>query len=98
MALVPLVSTDLATDLVHELRLRRWARENYVPVKFRDQTWHADVLDEMHRKDQELNAVDEYGEVARRIVALAPEHGPALRGPHHDIIRSHILARVPFVE
>ena len=98
MAPAPLVSTALATDLVQELRLRRWARENYVPVELRDPTWHADVLDEMQRKDQELHGVDQYGEVAGRIVPLAPEHAPTLHGPHHGSIRSHVLARVPFVE
>ena len=98
MAPAPLVSNDLAPDLVQEFRLRRWARENYVPVEFRDQTWHADVLDAMRRKDQELHVIDEFGQVARRIVPLVPEHSPTLHGPHHDMIRSHVLARVPFVE
>ena len=97
MAPAPLVSTDLAPDLVQELRLRRWARENYVLVELRDQTWHADVLDEMRRKDQELHVIDEFGQVARRIVPLAPEHGTTLHGPHHDMIRANVLARVPFV-
>ena len=98
MAPAPLFSTDLAPDLVQELRLRRWARENYVPVELRDKTWHADVLDEMRRKDQESHVIDEYGQIARRVVPLAPEPGPTLGGPHHDMIRSHVLARVPFVE
>jgi hypothetical protein len=45
------VSTDL--DLIEELRLRRWARENYVPRSQRENSWHPVVHDEMHRKDQE---------------------------------------------
>ena len=34
-------------------RLRRWARENYVPASQRDMQWHPIVLDEMRRKDAE---------------------------------------------
>ena len=74
-------ATDLGTDLVQELRLRRWARENYVPVDLRDQTWHADVLDEMCRRDQELSAAHAYGGVARRIVPLVSEQGPVVPTP-----------------
>ncbi len=40
-------------DFIEELRLRRWARENYVPQGQRERSWHHVVLDEMHRKDQE---------------------------------------------
>lgn len=40
-------------DLVDELRLRRWARENYMPVELRDDEWHPVVLDEMSRRDAE---------------------------------------------
>lgn len=98
MAYSSIDSDNRGTDLVQELRLRRWARENYVPVELRDQSWHAHVLDEMHRKDLELNAAAEYGGVAQRIVPLVSEHGPALRGPHRDIVRANVLARVPFVE
>ena len=41
-------------DLIKELRLRRWARSNYVPTEQRNYTWNPVVLDEMLRKDQEL--------------------------------------------
>lgn len=43
----------LDVDLIEELRLRRWARENYVPVAERDATWHPIILEEMSRKDVE---------------------------------------------
>jgi hypothetical protein len=36
------------------LRLRRWARQNYVPPEQRDSSWHPVVLDEMDRKDLEV--------------------------------------------
>ena len=34
-------------------KLRRWARENYVPQTQRNGTWHPVVHDEMTRKDSE---------------------------------------------
>lgn len=43
-------------DLIEELRLRRWAREHYVPREQRQRTWHPVVHDEMGKKDRE--AVD----------------------------------------
>jgi hypothetical protein len=43
-------------DLIEELRLRRWARENYVPRSRRERSWHPVVLDEMDRKDRERRA------------------------------------------
>ena len=98
MAQAPFNSPDMAIDLVQELRLRRWARENYVAVEFRDPSWHAHVLDEMCRRDDELELVDVYGGVAQRIVPLVSELLPALRGPHHDRVHMPVLARIPFVE
>ncbi len=40
-------------DFIEELRLRRWARENYVPEDERSEEWHPVVLEEMKRKDRE---------------------------------------------
>ena len=45
------VTADL--DLIEELRLRRWARENYVPRGQRQKTWHPIVHEEMRKKDVE---------------------------------------------
>ena len=42
-------------DFIEELRLRRWARENYVPADERDTTWHPIILEEMTRKDRETS-------------------------------------------
>jgi hypothetical protein len=44
-------------DFIEELRLRRWARENFVPAEARDAAWHPVVLEEMARKDREIPAV-----------------------------------------
>lgn len=43
------VTTDI--DFIEELRLRRWARENYVTAERRESAWHPVVLDEMKSKD-----------------------------------------------
>ena len=40
-------------DFIEELRLRRWARENYVPPDRRERNWHPVVHDEMRKKDGE---------------------------------------------
>lgn len=49
-----MMSTGLADlDLIEELKLRRWARENYSPRGQRDPGLHPVILDEMDRKDRE---------------------------------------------
>lgn len=40
-------------DLIDELRLRRWARENYVAKEQRQLSWHPVVLEEMNRKEKD---------------------------------------------
>ncbi len=40
-------------DFIEELRLRRWARENYVPPNLRQVSWHPVVHEEMEKKDSE---------------------------------------------
>jgi hypothetical protein len=49
------VATDV--DFIEELRLRRWAREHYVPSAERKLSWHPVVLDEMARKDGDMQVV-----------------------------------------
>jgi hypothetical protein len=41
-------------DFIEELRLRRWARENYVSAESRQPGWHPVVLDEMNNKDRDV--------------------------------------------
>jgi hypothetical protein len=50
-----MVSSGVEIDFIEELRLRRWARENYVPPSQRELSWHSVVLDEMARKDTEVS-------------------------------------------
>jgi len=45
-------------DLIEELHMRRWARENYVPRHQRQKSWHRIVLDEMEKKDLEALEAD----------------------------------------
>ncbi len=47
-------SVETELDFIEELRLRRWARENYVPAEHRQSGWHPVTIDEMLRKDREL--------------------------------------------
>jgi hypothetical protein len=45
-------------DFIEELRLRRWARENYVSRNEREMSWHPVILDEMNRKERESAEVE----------------------------------------
>lgn len=46
----------LELDFIEELRLRRWARENYVPPSRREDNWHPVVHEEMAKKDRETGS------------------------------------------
>jgi hypothetical protein len=48
-------------DFIEELRLRRWAREHYVPESKRQPSWHPIVHEEMSKKDLESGE----GDIAR---------------------------------
>ncbi len=50
------VSAEL--DFIEELRLRRWARENYVPRGQRKHSWHPVVQEEMDKKDLDVGVAD----------------------------------------
>lgn len=52
-------TTVMEFDFIEEIRLRRWARENYVPANERDESWHPVVLEEMHAKDREQGNCDD---------------------------------------
>jgi hypothetical protein len=55
MVLEPPVEGGTNVDAIEEIRLRTWARKNYAPAHKRDETLHPIILDEMKRKDEELN-------------------------------------------
>jgi len=52
-------STVMELDFIEEIRLRCWARENYVVADDRDDNWHPIVLEEMRKKDLEAARDDE---------------------------------------
>ena len=54
--MVSSVSAEL--DFIEELRMRRWARENYVPRGRRKTSWHPVVHEEMEKKEIEAGAED----------------------------------------
>lgn len=82
-------------DVVDELRLRRWARENFVPAEERDATWHAVVLNEMSRKDAELHEAADSDAAGRAYVPLHPGGFLTLHGPHIETSKSATLFKVP---
>lgn len=51
---MPTSSPTETLELTVELRLRRWARQNYVVPSSRLATWHPLILDEMKQRDAEL--------------------------------------------
>ena len=46
-------STATDVDFVEELRLRTWARQNFVSSEDRDMDWHPVILEEMRNIDEE---------------------------------------------
>lgn len=46
---------EVVTDPIEEMRLRTWARQNYMPRELRDHSWHPIILEEMQNKDRELS-------------------------------------------
>ena len=44
---------EMDLDFIEELKLRRWARENYVSPEERSQKWHPIIHEEMEKKDDE---------------------------------------------
>ncbi|NQV23236.1 MAG: hypothetical protein HQ518_02615 [Rhodopirellula sp.] len=77
-------------DLVAELRLRQWARRNYVPAaQRRDSDWHAVVVNEMRRIDQDNRLAETTQAIitSSGVVSLEPSHHDAVRidEPHAEI-------------
>lgn len=94
-------STTPSDDIVNEFRLRRWARENYVPLEDRDPTWHAIVLDEMaHRDAERAELAATHSTSSAGYVPLAPIELNRLHGPHEAVrepnfLQTHNRSSVP---
>jgi hypothetical protein len=94
-----LPGTDL--DVVEELRIRSWARENYVPAAERDPRWHPILLDEMQQRDREAEGQLSPSNRAFSVVPLAPDelwrHHPPheLMAPHYSLgANPRVLLRI----
>lgn len=73
------LSGEIGIDLIRELRLRQWARAHFVPSSQRAATWHPIVLDEMSRRDDELQQSSRMPIAGRSsYVPLAPTSKDAL--------------------
>ena len=75
-------------DIVEELRLRRWARENYQSVENRDADWHPVILEEMGRRDAEVALLAAPPIVAARFYPnrrLDDVYGPHELRPHYEL-------------
>ena len=59
-------------DILNELRLRRWARENFVPPEQRSDEWDAAILSEMRRRDAELASITSAEAFGTKFVPLEP--------------------------
>ena len=92
------LATNATTDLIEELRLRRWARENYAPAADRDSTWHPIVIDEMNQRDlEEADSVEDMPSDPHVLFPL-PESRWTLHDSHIEHMRSAILLRLPSIE
>ena len=49
-------SRSQGIDMIEELQMRTWARENFVEADQRDTSLHPVILEEMRRRDTELAA------------------------------------------
>jgi len=71
---MPIAATadTLAVDLIEELRLRRWARENYCYAQARRASWHPVIHDEMRRIDEDVLEDETAAVLAESDVDAAP--------------------------
>ena len=56
---MPAALMELELDFIEEIRLRRWARENYCAPDDRDEDWHPVILEEMRQKDLDSSVMDD---------------------------------------
>lgn len=90
-------------DLIQEFRLRKWAREHYVPETGRNRRWHPIVLEEMEFRDEELAAERIADEMScRSFVPLEPTETYYLDDSHpvvpspKSLSASNSLSRIEF--
>ena len=84
-------NTTSSVTPTRELRLRRWARENYTHPRNRQEGWNSIVLEEMQVRDQEL--LEEFSQpitMSHGYVPLAPTNYQILHTAHASIRQPHI--------
>ena len=73
---MPLLRQTESVDLVEELRLRAWARANYVPAAERNSAWHPVLIDEMQRRDAEIGESEDFADAGPYVPLAAHEAHP----------------------
>lgn len=86
-------SASRPIDAVEELRLRCWARRNYVPVWNRIPTWDPIILEEMQNRDDELAAMDPLDAIASMLVPLEPDFPLLLHPAHAELPAPNLLSQ-----
>ena len=84
-------------DLTEELRLRSWARMNYVIPEFRDSAWHPVLLDEMRQHDAEF-VEPEFVSRGHGLVPLQPTEVRVLHAAHKGPNAPNLLLVVETVD
>lgn len=79
-------------DIVKELRLRRWAREHYVPIAERAADWDAVILDEMRIRDEDFASIIPADNPGANIVPLEPTTH-YFDTPHLGPLSPHFLTK-----
>lgn len=78
-------------DVIAELKLRQWARRNYViPELRRDEDWHQIVIEEMRQRDEELASIGPL-----QTVVTSTGIVPLERSRHDRFDTAHVTARGP---
>ena len=76
------VNLDDELDVIEELQLRRWARENYSAPELREESQHPVVRDEMRLRDEEMIIETRARDSVVSFVPLAPTVIQKLHNPH----------------
>lgn len=86
-------------DIIKELRLRRWARENYVAPNERSDRWDAVILNEMSVMDRDIADRQAEADLLSAYVPVresaAHEQMRRIHRPHNGIPEPNFISGVP---